>query len=129
MVSSWWALWVYLSPKRIIEGAVVCGLMFWHTCTLHFISTLAREEQTSKPRVCPRPAFVTALSVWPRQVVLLTSREDPVVQSLADKLAKRMDCLVVQVGKEPRDDLYPMMEQRKLNWKDVAYMGKTIEHL
>lgn len=59
-------------------------------------------------------------------MVLLTSREDPVVQSLADKLAKRMDCQVVQVGKEPRDDLYPMVEQRKLHWKDVAYMGKTI---
>lgn len=56
----------------------------------------------------------------------MTSREDPVVQSLADKLAKRMDCQVVQVGKEPRDDLYPMVEQRKLHWKDVAYMGKTI---
>lgn len=57
------------------------------------------------------------------EVVLLTSREDPVVQSLADKLAKRMDCQVVQVGKEPRDDLYPMVEKRKLHWKDVAYMG------
>lgn len=30
------------------------------------------------------------------------------------------------MGKEPRDDLYPMVEKRKLHWKDVAYMGKTV---
>ncbi|TMS01976.1 N-acylneuraminate cytidylyltransferase A [Larimichthys crocea] len=57
------------------------------------------------------------------EVVLLTSIEDPVAQALADKLAKRTGCKVLQVGMEPMDALNPMVEQRKLNWKDVAYMG------
>lgn len=57
------------------------------------------------------------------EVVLLTSSEDPVTQLLADKLAKRTGCQVVQVGEEPLDDLKGMVEQRKLQWKDVAYMG------
>lgn len=67
----------------------------------------------------------TLPSVLLHQVVLLTSSEDPVAQSLADKLAGRTDCQVIQVGEEPLDDLSPMVEQRKLQWKDVAYMGKT----
>lgn len=58
------------------------------------------------------------------QVVLLTSSEDPVVQSLADKLAKWMGCQVVQVGEDPLCNLCPVVEKRKLEWKDVAYMGK-----
>lgn len=57
------------------------------------------------------------------EVVLLTSDVDPVAQSLADKLSKRTGCQVVQVGKEPLKDLKPMVEQRELEWKDVAYMG------
>lgn len=57
------------------------------------------------------------------QVVLLTSNEDPVTQSLADKLAQRTNCLVVQVGKELLEDLSPVVEKRKLQWNDVAFMG------
>ncbi|XP_044038855.1 N-acylneuraminate cytidylyltransferase A [Siniperca chuatsi] len=59
------------------------------------------------------------------EVVLLTSSEDLVVQSLADKLAKRTGCQVMQVGEEPLNDLKPMLAQRKLLWKDVAYMGNN----
>lgn len=58
------------------------------------------------------------------EVVLLTSDLDPVTQSLADKLAKRTGCQVIQVGEEPLNDLRPIVEQRKLEWSDVAYMGK-----
>ncbi|XP_034713067.1 N-acylneuraminate cytidylyltransferase A [Etheostoma cragini] len=57
------------------------------------------------------------------EVVLLTSALDPVAQSLADSLAKRTGCEVMQVGKEPLDDLKRIVEQKKLDWKDVAYMG------
>ncbi|KAM9836317.1 N-acylneuraminate cytidylyltransferase A isoform 1-T1 [Aulostomus maculatus] len=57
------------------------------------------------------------------EVVLLTSCEDPVSQVLADKLAKRTGCQVMQVGEEPLKDLMPIMTTRKLEWKDVAYMG------
>lgn len=57
------------------------------------------------------------------EVVLLTSSTDPVAQSLTDMLAKRTGCQVIQVGEEPLDDLKPEVEKRKLQWKDVAYMG------
>lgn len=56
----------------------------------------------------------------------MTSSEDPVAQSLADKLAKRTNCQVIQVGEEPLHDLNPVVEQRKLLWNDVAYMGKML---
>lgn len=59
------------------------------------------------------------------QVVLLTSSEDPVAQALADRLAKRTGCQVMQVGEEPLNDLKSLVEQKKLAWKDVAYMGKA----
>lgn len=72
-------------------------------------------------RHSPIPRFLFLFFL--HQVVLLTSSEDPVTQSLADKLAQRMNCLVVQVGKEPLEDLLPVVEQRKLQWNYVAYMG------
>ncbi|CAN9509330.1 unnamed protein product [Ophioblennius macclurei] len=59
------------------------------------------------------------------EVVLLTSNVDPVSQELADSLTKRTGCRVVQVGQEPLDDLEPIVKQKKLEWKDVAYMGNT----
>uniref|UniRef100_A0A8D3C1L6 N-acylneuraminate cytidylyltransferase n=1 Tax=Scophthalmus maximus TaxID=52904 RepID=A0A8D3C1L6_SCOMX len=57
------------------------------------------------------------------EVVLLTSSEDPVTEKLVDKLAKRTGCKIVQVGEEPLNELKLIVEQRKLEWKDVAYMG------
>ncbi|XP_071315320.1 N-acylneuraminate cytidylyltransferase A [Trachinotus anak] len=57
------------------------------------------------------------------EVVLLTSREDPITPSLAEKLSKNMGCKVIEVGEEPLNDLKPELEERKLNWMDVAYMG------
>uniref|UniRef100_A0A3P8T333 N-acylneuraminate cytidylyltransferase n=1 Tax=Amphiprion percula TaxID=161767 RepID=A0A3P8T333_AMPPE len=57
------------------------------------------------------------------EVVLLTSSEDPVSQSLADKLATRTGCQVLQVGAEPLDDLQPILKEKNLEWKDVAYIG------
>ncbi|KAG7233154.1 hypothetical protein INR49_007121 [Caranx melampygus] len=57
------------------------------------------------------------------EVVLLTSKDDPVTKGLAEKLAKRTGCEVVEVGDEPLDDLNPVVQRRKLEWKDVAYMG------
>lgn len=37
-----------------------------------------------------------------------------------------MGCKVIQVGEEPLCDLKPMVEQRKLQWNDVAYIGKQL---
>lgn len=73
----------------------------------------------------------TNLSVLLYQVVLLTSSEDPVSKALAEKLSSRMGCEVFPVGEEPLCDLEPLVERRKLQWNDVAYIGKQlhlIEH-
>uniref|UniRef100_A0A087XT16 N-acylneuraminate cytidylyltransferase n=2 Tax=Poecilia formosa TaxID=48698 RepID=A0A087XT16_POEFO len=60
------------------------------------------------------------------EVVLLTSRDDPVTQSLSGKLKTMLSCEVVDVGDEPLKDVQEVMEQRKLSWKNVAYMGNDI---
>ncbi|GLD64627.1 N-acylneuraminate cytidylyltransferase [Lates japonicus] len=57
------------------------------------------------------------------EVILLTSNKDPVTQSLVDTLAKTTSCRIIEVGEEPLNDLRPIVEQKKLEWKDVAYMG------
>uniref|UniRef100_A0A3B5AK03 N-acylneuraminate cytidylyltransferase n=1 Tax=Stegastes partitus TaxID=144197 RepID=A0A3B5AK03_9TELE len=59
------------------------------------------------------------------EVVLLTSSDDPVTHSLADKLTKTTGCQVMQVGAEPLNDLQPILKQKNLEWKDVAYLGKS----
>ncbi|XP_034071982.1 N-acylneuraminate cytidylyltransferase-like [Gymnodraco acuticeps] len=48
---------------------------------------------------------------------------DPVAKLLTDRLTERTGCQVVQVGDEPLDLLRKMVEEKKLEWKDVAYMG------
>uniref|UniRef100_A0A4W6CHF2 N-acylneuraminate cytidylyltransferase n=1 Tax=Lates calcarifer TaxID=8187 RepID=A0A4W6CHF2_LATCA len=57
------------------------------------------------------------------EVILLTYNKDSVIQSLVDTLAKRTNCRIIEVGEEPLNDLRPIVEQKKLEWKDVAYMG------
>ncbi|XP_029382251.1 N-acylneuraminate cytidylyltransferase A isoform X2 [Echeneis naucrates] len=57
------------------------------------------------------------------EVLLLASREDPITKSLCEKLAKNTGCEVMEVGEEPLNDLKQVVEQKKLEWKDVAYMG------
>uniref|UniRef100_A0A8C6K851 N-acylneuraminate cytidylyltransferase n=1 Tax=Nothobranchius furzeri TaxID=105023 RepID=A0A8C6K851_NOTFU len=57
------------------------------------------------------------------EVLLLTSSEDPVAQLLADKLKKLTGCEVMQVGEDPLSDVLPVVKERNLDWKDVAYMG------
>lgn len=57
------------------------------------------------------------------KVVLLISKEDPVTQSMAGKLKKTMGCEVMDVGEEPLKDVQAVVEQKRLDWKDVAYMG------
>ncbi|KAM8897269.1 N-acylneuraminate cytidylyltransferase A [Spinachia spinachia] len=57
------------------------------------------------------------------EVVLLTSAVDSVARDLADRLSEMTGCKVVQVGAEPLKELKPMVEEKKLGWKDVAYMG------
>lgn len=93
------------------------------------VEVRAAAKRTSSPRdglwwlPVAHPLLAFVFHFFLHQVVLLTSDEDPVTQSLADKLAQRTNCLVIQVGKEPLEDLSPVVEKRKLQWNDVAYMG------
>lgn len=61
------------------------------------------------------------------EVVLLTSVLDPIAQSLSEKLSQRTGCQVMQVGEEPLESLKLVVGQRKLDWKDVAYMGNDTQ--
>ncbi|XP_071393888.1 N-acylneuraminate cytidylyltransferase A [Centroberyx affinis] len=57
------------------------------------------------------------------EVVLLTSSEEPVSKELSDKLTQRTGCQIQQMGVELLGNVKKMMEERKLEWKEVAYMG------
>ncbi|XP_005755783.1 N-acylneuraminate cytidylyltransferase-like [Pundamilia nyererei] len=57
------------------------------------------------------------------EVILLTSSDDAVAQSLAAKLKKRTGCQVMEVGKKPLNDLQEVMKNKSLDWKHVAFMG------
>lgn len=57
------------------------------------------------------------------EVILLTSEEDPIDLTLLQKIADRMKCKIEKVGKEPLNDLQQIVKDKKLDWKDVAFMG------
>ena len=58
------------------------------------------------------------------QVVLLLAYDDHMSKTLSDTLAERTGCEVRQVGPEPLDDVMKWKEERGLDWKVVAFMGK-----
>ncbi|KAM6984797.1 N-acylneuraminate cytidylyltransferase A [Aplochiton taeniatus] len=60
------------------------------------------------------------------EVVLLTSSEDPLSEALSDKLFQRTACQVRKMGVELLGDVQQMMEERNLDWKEVAYMGNDL---
>lgn len=43
--------------------------------------------------------------------------------ALSDKLGRQTGCKVMQVGVELLNDVKVMVEERKLEWKDVAFIG------
>ncbi|XP_013763546.1 N-acylneuraminate cytidylyltransferase-like [Pundamilia nyererei] len=57
------------------------------------------------------------------EVILLTTEKDPIDPALLQKLEDRIKCKVEKVGKEPLNDLKSIVEKKKLEWKDVAFMG------
>lgn len=59
------------------------------------------------------------------QVVLLVSSSVPVTHALTDKLKKLTGCEVLEVGDEPLDHVQDVVKKKKLDWKDVAYMGEA----
>ncbi|CAB1346306.1 unnamed protein product [Coregonus sp. 'balchen'] len=57
------------------------------------------------------------------EVILISSSEDPQTKALADKLSQRTGCEVRQLGKDIQGEVKAMMDDRDLDWKEVAYMG------
>ncbi|XP_056445173.1 N-acylneuraminate cytidylyltransferase A [Gadus chalcogrammus] len=57
------------------------------------------------------------------EVVLLVSNEDDMSEVLSDKLATRTGCVVKHVGEETLLDVEKWREEKKLDWKEVAFMG------
>lgn len=124
-----------------VSGCLTDGKLFISASGEEMVSVHARDKNSIamlQEEQVEVGYFTATLVRWPiscththtlpfvllQQVVLLISRNDPVVQSLADMLAKRFGCQVMQVGADPMKDLEPVMTEKKLEWKDVAYMGK-----
>uniref|UniRef100_A0A667XD31 N-acylneuraminate cytidylyltransferase n=1 Tax=Myripristis murdjan TaxID=586833 RepID=A0A667XD31_9TELE len=64
------------------------------------------------------------LSVNTRDTMGIPSSNQPVIASvLSDKLAHKTGCKVRQTGVEILGEVKGMLEERKLEWKEVAYMG------
>lgn len=56
----------------------------------------------------------------------MTTEKDSIDPALLQKLEDRIMCKVEKVGQEPLNDLQSIVEKKKLEWKDVAFMGKTV---
>lgn len=54
----------------------------------------------------------------------MLSSEDLIPEALADKLSKRMDCLVLQGIDNKQSEVEKIMKKRGLQWKQVAYLGE-----
>uniref|UniRef100_A0A8C6UL73 N-acylneuraminate cytidylyltransferase n=1 Tax=Neogobius melanostomus TaxID=47308 RepID=A0A8C6UL73_9GOBI len=48
---------------------------------------------------------------------------DPFEKTLSKKVSARLGCKVLCVGEQRLDDLETLVKERKLSWKDVAFMG------
>uniref|UniRef100_A0A8C6TE93 N-acylneuraminate cytidylyltransferase n=1 Tax=Neogobius melanostomus TaxID=47308 RepID=A0A8C6TE93_9GOBI len=57
------------------------------------------------------------------EVMLLTSSLNPFEKALSQKVSARLGCEVLCVGEQPLDDLETLVKERKLSWRDVAFMG------
>uniref|UniRef100_A0A3B3ZFN4 N-acylneuraminate cytidylyltransferase n=1 Tax=Periophthalmus magnuspinnatus TaxID=409849 RepID=A0A3B3ZFN4_9GOBI len=57
------------------------------------------------------------------EVFLLSSCLNPVAQTLLENVSKHLECEVLCVGEKPAKDIEPLIKERTLSWKDVAYMG------
>lgn len=95
-----------------VSGCLTDGKIFISASGEEMVSVNTRDKNG-----------ITMLQGEQVEVVLLISRDDPVVQSLANTLAKRFGCQVQEVGAEPLEDVQPIVTEKNLEWKDVAYMG------
>lgn len=62
-------------------------------------------------------------------MVLVISEEDVVLRQMLYKLKMMTGCEVMVVGEDPLIAVQSMVEKKKLDWKDVAYMGKNLDFL
>ncbi|XP_051974567.1 LOW QUALITY PROTEIN: N-acylneuraminate cytidylyltransferase A [Xyrauchen texanus] len=57
------------------------------------------------------------------EVILISSKENSIPKTLADKLSKRMACPVLQGVDYKLKEVKKLMEEKNLEWKEVAYLG------
>ncbi|XP_030643616.1 N-acylneuraminate cytidylyltransferase-like [Chanos chanos] len=60
------------------------------------------------------------------EVILISSKDDPVSKTLADKLAERAGCKVMHGVEQRQVVVERLMKERGLVWKKVAYLGTDI---
>ncbi|XP_030643792.1 N-acylneuraminate cytidylyltransferase isoform X3 [Chanos chanos] len=69
---------------------------------------------------------LVVISESPYQVILISSKEDPVSKTLADKLAGHAGCKVMHGVEQRQAVVERLMKERGLVWKKVAYLGTDI---
>ncbi|XP_010867452.4 N-acylneuraminate cytidylyltransferase A isoform X2 [Esox lucius] len=60
-------------------------------------------------------------------VILISSNEDLLPKGLAEKLSNMTDCQVIKLEKDIQGEVKAIMDSRKLDWKEVAYMGNDVQ--
>ncbi|KAF3697676.1 N-acylneuraminate cytidylyltransferase [Channa argus] len=103
----------------------VVRLMFCNVCVCLTDSWISLSSSKKKDvTINPKDTLgICMLKEQDVEVWLLTSTEDPMAQLLADVLVKSTRCNVISVGEEPKHDLEQLLDEKNLEWKDVAYMG------
>ncbi|KAK2862832.1 hypothetical protein Q5P01_002365 [Channa striata] len=100
------------------ETPVVVQLMF---CNVDgCLSSSEKMNETINPKDAVGICMLKEQDV---EVMLVVPKDDSVTKSLADVLVKSTSCKVLQVGKEPKNDLKTLLDKKNLKWTDVAYMG------
>ncbi|KAK1789485.1 hypothetical protein P4O66_015401 [Electrophorus voltai] len=59
------------------------------------------------------------------EVILLTSSENPTLETLTDKLSQQTGCVVMSLNEPKQLEVEKLMKEKKLEWKEVAYIGKN----
>ncbi|XP_051547396.1 N-acylneuraminate cytidylyltransferase A-like [Myxocyprinus asiaticus] len=57
------------------------------------------------------------------KVILMSSKENSIPKTLADKLSKRMGCPVLHGVDDKLKEVKKLIKKKKLEWKEVAYLG------
>lgn len=63
------------------------------------------------------------------QVILISSSANPVPDVFAEKLSQRTGCKVIHLKGEKQVELERLLKEKKLGWKEVAYIGERAKYV